>query len=151
MKKKLITILLATVFACSLCAILASCSDNKANFVGTWTAETIESNGQIVNYKDKTITSSDGSVMNMQDNELAGQLSEYVFSLTLNQDGSAIMTNSALGGAGIDCNWSADNADEITITYTNDMIGLTYSYKANMVDGKLVLDTNEDIITCVKE
>lgn len=151
MKKKLIAIVLTALCVCSLCAVLASCSDNKAAFVGTWNAEIVESNGQVVNYADKTITSPDGSVMNMQDNELTDQLSEYVFSLTLNQDGSAIMTNSMLGGAGIDCKWSVDNANEITITYTNDMLGLTYSYNADLVDGKLVLDTNEDIITCVKE
>lgn len=92
MKRKLTSILLTVACVCSLCIILTGCTDNKANFVGTWQAESIETDtGTIIDPKNQVITYSNGVIVDIQNEVVTfsdGAVANLKEDTYVNADGS---------------------------------------------------------------
>lgn len=125
MKQKLIAIVMAAACACALCFVLVGCGDNKANFVGDWELETIESDSM------GTIDATVLKQMNMS------------VTLTLNEDGSA---DFVMFGQSIDATWVENGAATMTLTLSGegDAVFVLSS------DGKLSSDDGDTTMIFVR-
>lgn len=139
MTKKLMTILATLAIACALCFALISCesADNKANFVGTWQAETLEFyDGTIYNLTNNTATTADGTTVDHDNSDRAR-------SITLNQNGTG---STSRNGYKYDMTWVADSATQIIVTYKNEAFGISRDEVYTLRDGKLIEELDKDEI-----
>jgi hypothetical protein len=85
-------------FACMLCFVLVGCGDNKANFTGDWTLDSME----------------DENIGTMSGDELA--TIGITIELKLNSDGTGTFN---MLGESQDVTWEAKSATEMSATISN--------------------------------
>lgn len=106
-----LAIIATLAFACMLCLALIGCGDNKANFTGDWTLDSME----------------DSSIGTMSGDDLAAY--GLTIELKLNSDGTGSFS---MLGESQDVKWEAKSATEMSST-----IGDSGSATFTLQNGKL--------------